>query len=81
MKTKRKFYIILLSIFVVSTIYFNSNLFIKNQNWKYNKGFHIGDFITNYKPENTFFCFGVILIVKNPEKLEFGYYHNKNFDQ
>jgi hypothetical protein len=76
MKTKIKYYLFLFAILLGAFIYLNSNYYIKNQNWKYNKGYHIGDHI-NYKPENTFLCLGQLLIIKNPEKFEFGYYCKK----
>lgn len=80
MKRKMKIFTAIVFVFLCFLIYLNSNLFIKNQEWKYKKGFHLGDYLTNFESDNTFLCFGLVLIVKNPDKNEFGYYYNKKMN-
>lgn len=72
-------------------IYFNSSFFIKNQQWKYKDGYHIGDWVKfsnesidgrtiykNNKPHiKILFCYGKTLIIKDIATGEKGYYSNK----
>ncbi|WCM43462.1 hypothetical protein MG290_07325 [Flavobacterium sp. CBA20B-1] len=77
MKRKLRIFIIfIISIFGV-LIYLNSNKFIKNQEWKYQRGFNVGDYLVDFRDDSSFLCFGIILIVKNHEDSELGYYYNK----
>lgn len=76
---------------IVIIIYFNTNHYISNQDWKYTSGFTSGDWLS----KNTFeinkrvihsnkakakgiFCFGSLLIVNDIETKEKGYYSNKS---
>jgi hypothetical protein len=80
MKRKIKIFMIVLVIFFSIIIYFNSNTFVKKQEWKFNRGYYIGDYLTDYKNKDIFICFGIVLIIKNPDKTEFGFYSNKKFN-
>ena len=68
----------------------NRNEYVKSHMWKYNSGSHFGDVLSfdeqseflklnnnNLNSENSFFCYGFRLIVKDPETGEKGVYSNK----
>ena len=68
----------------------NRNSYVKDKMWKYNSGAHFGDVLSfdenskqlkltnnNLDSENSFFCYGFRLIVKDPETGEKGVYSNK----
>jgi len=90
---KKKFPIIILILLgiVAFFLHFNSTNYIRNQEWKYADGTHIGDWlnksnieinnriIKGYNGEaKIIFCFGNKLVVENIENCEKGYYVNKN---
>lgn len=84
--------ILFITIIILTILYFNSNFFIRNQQWKYNEGSHIGDFVelnnqtlryrTIYKGNaaiaKVVFCFGKTLVIKDVKSGEKGYYSNKS---
>jgi len=91
MKKYKKY--LLGALFVVFPIilYINSNFYIKDVQWKYKDGFHIGDWVnfgdtdlqyrTIYSGKKAIakiiFCYGNELIIENIETHEKGYYSNK----
>lgn len=77
MKFVKFFFLILLFVSTCFLVFCNSSYYIEKQFWKYNGGYYLGDIIEN-KPKNYYICFGNYLIVKNPEKMELGYYKNKS---
>ena len=79
-----KISLIVISIFVIVLLYFNSSYYIEKQFWKYNAGKYIGDVITNQKQiDNSncqiVFCFGKKLIIEDLKTGENGYYENKSW--
>lgn len=82
---------ILLGVVAIPLLWFNSTHYIRNQEWKYADGTHIGDWLNknNINIDNKIirgknaeakivFCFGHKLILKNIENGETGHYVNKN---
>ena len=83
------FIVVLVSLISIS----KGETYIKNQSWKFTKGFHVGDLITFrsehiklkskliYKEKKIiaeiFFCTNNTLIIKNLENGEKGYYTRK----
>ncbi|HQE35380.1 MAG TPA: hypothetical protein PLO52_14240 [Flavobacterium alvei] len=79
-----KISLIVISIFVIVLLYFNSSYYIEKQFWKYNAGKYIGDVITNQKQidnsnSQIVFCFGKKLIIEDLKTGENGYYENKSW--
>lgn len=84
----------LLVAFIVSAclfLYFNSTYYIKNQDWKYSSGYHMRDWLSkntfeindrvihsNKNKGKIVFCWGKLLIIKEVETHETGYYSNKS---
>ena len=82
----KKYSLLIILIFIIIIgylIYVNSNYYVKNNNWKYDDGYWIGDFLTNPEfDENKgryeiYFCDGKHLIITNVNTKEKGYYVNK----
>lgn len=74
-----------------AAIYFNSDNYIKNQEWKYAEGEHVGDRLNKssltikdgmiYTPggkAKILFCYGKGLIIKNSDTGRKGTYKNKS---
>lgn len=89
-KTSFKIIVALVSFLCMYLLYVNSTNYIKNQNWKYADGEHIGDWlekdsiiienkhiISNNGKLKIVFCFGYKLIVENPITGLKGTYVNK----
>lgn len=88
-----KVLIVTLSLLLILCFYINTNHFITGQEWKHRNGVSIGDWIefdktlyslkgrTIYKNRTAtgkiVFCFGKMLIIKEIETGEKGYYINK----
>lgn len=81
---------ILIGVVAIPHLWFNSNHYIHNQQWKYSNGMYIGDWLYlsnieinkriikgNHGEAKIVFCFGNKLIIKNIENGETGYYVNK----
>lgn len=84
---------LIIGLLIILLIYFNSSFFICKQQWKYNDGYSIGDWLSlsdktiNYRTiirndkidVEIFFCFGKTLIIKENNSGEKGYYTNKSW--
>ena len=79
-----------LGILVIPIVYINSSVFIINQEWKYNEGTHIGDFLdkTNFEIKDRViysyqgeakivFSLGFDLIIRDLNTNRTGLYSNK----
>ncbi|MDR6969673.1 hypothetical protein J2X31_003707 [Flavobacterium arsenatis] len=91
MKNKKKYFLSIALIIIIVISYLNTNFYIKTMQWKYNNGFHVGDWIVfddanlNYrtiydgqKPIGKIvFCYGKGLIIKDIITSEKGFYTNK----
>ena len=88
-----KIILLIICSLTIVLIYFNSNFFISKQQWKYNNGYSIGDWL-NLSDETInngsinrndkvnvkiLFCFGKILIIEESNSGEKGYYSNKSW--
>jgi hypothetical protein len=89
----KKIVLIIFLIVVIFFVYVNLNLYIKNQDWKYSSGSHIGDFVIFDKSHydikgrkiykegkiigKVFVCLWQVLIIKDTESSNFGYYSKK----
>ncbi|WP_435261847.1 hypothetical protein [Tenacibaculum sp. nBUS_03] len=86
-----KILIVLIGVVVIYGFYINSDNYIKNQDWKYGEGTHIGDWLgensfeiesgiikTNRGTARIVFSYGIKLIIENVETKERGLYFNKN---
>lgn len=74
---KKRILAITFLIICSAFLFFNSNLYINNQNWKYRNGYHVGDTLNrdvNISSDETLYCLGYILIIKNNKTSEKGYY-------
>jgi hypothetical protein len=82
---------LLIVILSIIAIYFNSDNYIKNQEWKYADGAHIGDWLnktsltikdgmiyTSGGKAKILFCYGKGLIIKNSDTGQNGTYINKS---
>ena len=88
-----KITVLVIGSLAILLIYFNSNFFICKQQWKYNDGYSIGDWLSltdetisdgsiikNDKVNvKVLFCFGKTLIIKESKSGEKGYYSNKSW--
>lgn len=77
---KKKIIGVTFLIICCTLLYFNSNYYINNQNWKYRNGYYVGDILDKSKDvsnNETQYCFGYILIIKNNQTNEKGYYIRK----
>jgi hypothetical protein len=89
----KKVIILILLIVAIFFLYVNLNLYIRNQDWKYSRGGHIGDFVTFdqshyelkgrgiYKDGKIIgkvsICLWQVLIIKDSETNSVGYYSKK----
>jgi hypothetical protein len=90
---KRRFFtivIIALGLLVIPIVYINSSVFIINQEWKYNEGTHIGDFLDKKNFEikdrviysyqgkaKIVFSLGFDLVIRDFETNRTGVYSNR----
>ena len=91
MKKGLKILIVLIGIVIIYGFYINLAYCIKNQDWKYGEGTHIGDWLgensfeiesgiikTNRGTARIVFSYGRKLIIENLETKERGLYFNKS---
>ena len=85
------FVFLIIMIFSVVGIYFNSSGYIRNQDWKYAEGSHIGDWLNksnfssadgliyaNRGTAKVILCLGKTLIIENTKTKKRGFYKNKS---
>jgi hypothetical protein len=83
--------ILLIGSVTLFTFYVNSSSYIKNQDWKYSEGTHIGDWLdeNNIEINNRIikshqgrakivFSFGINLVIEDIETKKKGFYVNKS---
>lgn len=82
-----------ISVFFLAGLFFNSNYFIRKQEWKHRNGYSVGDWIEfdntyyslkekniyqkNIRAGKVVFCLGKMLIIREISTGEKGYYINK----
>ena len=82
---------IIIGLVIILTIYINSESYIKNQDWKFAEGTHIGDWLGKNKFEikdgiiysnsgkaKIVFSLGLKLIIEDIETQQKGFYVNKS---
>lgn len=82
---------LVIGIIILIFTFTNSSFYIEKQNWKYEKGAHIGDWLekssfkidngiikTNTGEAKVIFCYAKGLVVENLKTNEKGFYVNKN---
>lgn len=78
MKKKRKIIFVISTLLVLLGIYLNSTLFLKDKNWKYSRGYYVGDIIQIKEINNFYFCLGNYLVIFSNESINnVGFYSLK----